>query len=79
MNAVTIIHHNSQIAYYRNRLMDLRDERIRAQRKVIELRDIEIWEPENFTASHSQLIAIYENHINTIKRQECYLHSLIYA
>ena len=64
--------------HYRNRLMDLRDERIRAQRHIIELRGIELWEPENFTKAQAQLLTTYENLVANIKRQEQMLHNYIY-
>jgi hypothetical protein len=34
---------------YANEIMDSRDDRIRMQRELLKLLDIEVWEPENFT------------------------------
>ena len=76
MNTMTTKHIDT--THYRTRLMDLRDERIRVQRYIIELRGIELWEPENFTKAQAQLLTTYENLVANIKRQEQHIRAYLY-
>jgi hypothetical protein len=40
--------------------MDLRDARIKLNRKLLSLKDIEMWEPENLTETDKQQIRVLE-------------------
>ncbi len=51
-------------------IMDLRDCRIRLQRKVAELEDKELWEPENFTEEDAYWLRYYRSDIARIKAVE---------
>jgi SepF-like predicted cell division protein (DUF552 family) len=46
--------------------MDLRDERVRLQRRLCPLKDIEKWEPENLTKEDKKQIRILECKIVTL-------------
>jgi hypothetical protein len=46
--------------------MDLRDARIRLNRKLLPLKDIEMWEPENLTETDKQQIRVLECQIATL-------------
>lgn len=54
----------------RNEIMDLRDMRIRIQRKAAELEDKEFWEPDTFTADDRYWLCYYKADIARIKAQE---------
>lgn len=60
-----------------NKIMDLRDQRVRLQRKVAELEDKQFWESDNFTASDLYLLAYYKNQITHIKEIEAGLRNQI--
>ena len=50
--------------------MDLRDERVRLQRKLYALLDIELWEPENLTTEQKQQIKALQLKIAELKELE---------
>jgi hypothetical protein len=54
----------------RNEIMDLRDMRIRLQRKVVELEDKEFWEPDTFSEYDRYWLLYYKADIVRIKAQE---------
>lgn len=54
----------------RNEIMDLRDMRIRLQRKAAELEDKEFWEPETFSEDDRYWLRYYKADIARIKAQE---------
>lgn len=54
----------------RNEIMDLRDARIRLQRKATELEDKEFWEPESFSEDDRYWLRYYKADIARIKAQE---------
>lgn len=54
----------------RNEIMDLRDMRIRIQRKVAELEDKEFWEPDTFSPDDREWLLYYKADIARIKAQE---------
>lgn len=54
----------------RNKIMDLRDERIRLQRKVTILEDKLFWEPEAFSDVDRRWLACYKSNIEDIKAKE---------
>lgn len=56
--------------YLRQQRMDLRDERIRLQRKLSALQDIEFWEPENFTDEQKQQIEVLQYKIAELRELE---------
>ena len=51
-------------------IMDLRDARVRLQRKVSMLEDKELWEPENFTEEDAYWLRYYRADIARIKATE---------
>lgn len=51
-------------------IMDLRDYRIRLQRKVAELEDKALWEPQNFTEEDAYWLRYYRADIARIKGAE---------
>ena len=51
-------------------IMDLRDCRIRLQRKVALLEDKQIWEPENFSEDDAYWLRYYRADIARIKATE---------
>lgn len=51
-------------------IMDLRDDRIRLQRKVAELEDKALWEPKNFTEEDAYWLRYYRAEIARIKAVE---------
>ena len=51
-------------------IMDLRDYRIRLQRKVAELEDKALWEPKNFSEDDSYWLRYYRADIARIKATE---------
>lgn len=53
-----------------NEIMDLRDSRIRLQRKVAELEDKALWEPKNFTEEDGYWLRYYKADIARIKSVE---------
>lgn len=54
----------------RNEIMDLRDMRIRLQRKVAELEDKKFWEPDTFSYDDEYWLRYYKADIARIKAQE---------
>lgn len=54
----------------RNEIMDLRDMRIRLQRKVAELEDKEFWEPDTFSEDDRYWLLYYKADVARIKAQE---------
>ena len=54
----------------REEIMDLRDARIRLQRKASELEDKALWEPKNFTNEDEYWIRYYRADIARIKATE---------
>lgn len=54
----------------RNEIMDLRDMRIRLQRKVTELEEKEFWEPESFSYDDRYWLSYYKADVARIKAQE---------
>lgn len=54
----------------RNEIMDLRDMRVRLQRKAAELEDKEFWEPEAFSADDRYWLLYYKSAIARIKADE---------
>ncbi len=54
----------------RNEIMDLRDMRVRIQRKAAELEDKKFWEPETFTPDDECWLRYYKADIARIKAQE---------
>lgn len=54
----------------RNEIMDLRDCRIRLQRRMIELEDKEFFEPETFTEEDAYWLRYYRAEIARIKATE---------
>lgn len=54
----------------RNEIMDLRDMRIRIQRKAAELEDKKFWEPDTFTPDDEYWLRYYKADIARIKSQE---------
>ena len=54
----------------RNEIMDLRDMRIRLQRKATELEDKEFWEPDTFTPDDRYWLSYYKSAIARIKADE---------
>lgn len=53
-----------------NEIMDLRDYRIRLQRKVALLEEKELWEPENFSDDDAYWLRYYRADIARIKATE---------
>lgn len=53
-----------------NEIMDLRDIRIRLQRKVSLLEDKQLWEPKNFTEDDAYWLRYYRADIARIKATE---------
>ena len=53
-----------------NEIMDLRDERIRLQRKVAMLQEKELWEPNDFTEEDAYWLRYYRADIARIKATE---------
>lgn len=51
-------------------IMDLRDCRVRLQRRVALLEDKQIWEPENFTEDDAYWLRYYRADIARIKATE---------
>ena len=51
-------------------IMDLRDARVRLQRKVALLEDKKFWEPENFTEEDAYWLRYYRADIARIKATE---------
>lgn len=66
--------HNEQI---RSRIMDLRDSRIRIQRKVAELEDKQLFEPENFNADDQYWLRYHKSDVARIKAEEARLRTLV--
>ena len=54
----------------RNEIMDLRDMRIRIQRKAAELEDKKFWEPDTFSYDDEYWLRYYKADIARIKAQE---------
>ena len=54
----------------RNEIMDLRDMRIRIQRKVTELEEKEFWEPDTFTPDDREWLLYFKTDVARIKAQE---------
>lgn len=54
----------------KDEIMDLRDSRIRLQRKVAELEDKALWEPENFNEDDGYWLRYYRADISRIKAVE---------
>lgn len=54
----------------RNEIMDLRDCRIRLQRRMIELEDKEFFEPKTFTEEDAYWLRYYRAEIARIKATE---------
>lgn len=52
--------------FAKEKRMDLRDIRIRLQRRLLPLKDIEIWEPENLTEEDKKQIRVLECKIATL-------------
>lgn len=55
-------------------IMDLRDIRIRAQRKVALLEEKELWEPKNFSEEDRYWLRYYRAEVARIKVMEEELH-----
>ena len=53
-----------------NEIMDLRDQRVRLQRKIAELEDKQFWEPDSFTPGDSYLLSYYKSEVLLIKITE---------
>ena len=53
-----------------NRIMDLRDERIRIQRKIAILEDKKFYEPEFFTHNEEMRLELYRKEVAEIKAKE---------
>lgn len=53
-----------------NEIMDLRDARIRMQRKLAELEEKELWEPSAFTEEDAYWLRYYRADIARIKAAE---------
>lgn len=51
-------------------IMDLRDARVRLQRRVALLEDKKFWEPENFTEEDAYWLRYYRTDIARIKATE---------
>lgn len=54
----------------RNEIMDLRDMRVRLQRKVAELEDKKFWEPDTFSPDDEYWLHYYKADTARIKAQE---------
>jgi hypothetical protein len=54
----------------RNEIMDLRDMRIRLQRKAHELEDKKFWEPDSFSFDDEYWLNYYNTAIAAIKKSE---------
>lgn len=61
----------------RNQIMDLRDHRIRLQRKIAILESILFWEPEHFTEEHHYWLSYYRADVERIKAREQLLRRYI--
>ena len=61
-----------------NEIMDLRDERVRLQRKVVMLEDKELWEPRRFTEEDAYWLRYYRENIARIKATEDELRHRMY-
>lgn len=61
----------------RNEIMDLRDMRIRIQRKAAELEDKKFWEPDTFTTDDEYWLGYYKADIARIKAQEQALRNMM--
>lgn len=64
--------------WLRNKIMDLRDERVRLQREVSALEDIQFWTPWSFTTEQAQHLARLQTTIQKIKTKEQTLHQEVY-
>ena len=62
-----IRNHNRRLV---NEIMDLRDQRVCLQRKVIMLEDKQLWEPYNFNSSDMYWLKYYKSQIDRIKATE---------
>ena len=56
--------------FTREQRMDLRDERVRLQRKLYALLDIELWEPEKLTEQQKETIKVLQLKIAEIQEAE---------
>ena len=59
-------------------IMDLRDARVRLQRRVALLEDKALWEPNSFTEEDFYWLRYYRAEIARIKATEEELHARIY-
>ena len=62
----------------RNEIMDLRDMRIRLQRKATELENKEFWEPDAFSPDDKYWLLYYKSAIARIKVEEQALRNRIH-
>ena len=62
----------------RDEIMDLRDHRIRMQRKLIALEDKEFFEPKAFTEEDAYLVRYYRAEIAQVKATEDELRHRMY-
>lgn len=67
-----------EIALLRNKIMDLRDNRIRIQRKINELQGILFWEPYNFTKAQQLQLEKLTLKAAKLYKQEKTIHNYIY-
>lgn len=58
------------ISIIRNKIMDLRDERIRMQREIATLEDLNFWAPWSFTRAQANHLADLKLQVQLIKIQE---------
>lgn len=49
---------------------DIRDTRIKAQRAIAYLNDLELWEPENFTEHNADQLAYLKDFVKSCKERE---------
>jgi hypothetical protein len=63
----------------REKLMDLRDERVVYQRKAIALANLELWEPDALTARETRRLRYYRRRISEIAAQEQEVRRILWA
>lgn len=78
MNTLTITIKYNDRTTVRNQIMDLRDNRIKIQREIASLEDLQFWAPWAFTTEQEQHLAQLKVQVECIKVQEKALRNLIY-
>lgn len=64
--------------FIKNKIMDLRDNRIRLQRQIVTLEDLEFWAPWSFTNEQIEQLEQLKLEVQCIKLQEKTLREEMY-